>query len=793
MSTDPTTPLDPARWDLVASAAGIGSYVLHLPSRRLELDERALVLSGLPPEAASSRLEDAVARTHPGSTERVLAAVERAITSGGPHRAEPRFTMPDGTHRWLAVRGEALVDAAGATTALVGAVHDVTDLRETSIRTSDLLEQMSVGYVALDGGWRLTYVNAEAERILGASRADLLGADMWERFPAAVGSIFETSYRRAVATGEPVTFDAHYPAPLDVWVEVRAAPRSGGLGLYFIDITARRAAEADRDVAARQVADLAEAALSLARAETVEDLVVVVAERGLAALGADGGAVAVPDPADPAALLSYITTSLGEEARGDYARLPLEAPLPVCAAATTQRTVLLEDEAASLAFSPLMASVNASTGCQAWASLPLRAGGQVLGVLTAGWRSPQRFTPGQVALLDAFAAQCAQALQRLRALDAERAANRSSRRFSETLQRSLLTAPPEPEGLQIAVRYSPAAAEAQVGGDWYDAFLTSGGTTSLVIGDVTGHDQHAAAAMGQLRNLLRGVGHALADRPAAVLSALDRSLDDLAVGAMATTVLAAVDQGPAQEPAGSRTLRWSNAGHPPPLLISPDGSTTYLDTEPDLLLGVDPATARADHEVELEPGASVLLFTDGLVERRGAPLQAGLDWLAEAVADLAHLPLEQLCDALLAQVGDRVEDDVALLAVRALPARTTTSTTVLEPHPAAVKGARAFVQRRCEAAGADPDTTDTAVLLASELVTNAFLHGRSQTRLTVVTTPAAVRVEVGDDNSRPPVLAAHDDSALDGRGVAMVDLLAASWGVRPEAQGKTVWFTVDRT
>jgi len=788
-------PPGPDRWDLAAGAAGIGTYVLHLPSRRLELDGRALAVAGLPARASSGPLEDALALTHGADAARALASVERAIAAGGLHGAHHRVAMPDGSHRWVAVRGRALTDAAGTTTALVGGVHDVTDLRAAGTRTVQVLESMSVGYLSMDGDWRITYVNAEAERALGVDREDLLGATIWERFPSITGSAFEAGYRAAAETGRTQTFDAYY-APLDAWYEVRATPDSGGVTLYVLDITARHTAQVARDLVARQVAGLAEAALALAQADTVEDLVVVVAEQGLAALGADGGAVAVPDPADPTSLLSHITTDLGDETRTEYARLPLDAPLPVCRAMTTQEAVLLRDQAASLAFSPLMAQLNATTGRQAWASLPLRAGGEVLGVLTAGWRSPQRFTPDQVALLDAFAAQCAQALQRLRALDAERAASRSSRRFSETLQRSLLTAPPEQRDLQVAVRYSPAAAEAQVGGDWYDAFLTSGGTTSLVIGDVTGHDQHAAAAMGQLRNLLRGIGHALGDRPAAVLSALDRALHDLAVGAMATTVLATVEQTAAQEAAGARTLRWSNAGHPPPLLISPEGTTAYLDTEPDLLLGLDPTTARADHEVVLEPGASVLLFTDGLVERRGAALQAGLDWLAEAVADLAHLPLEQLCDALLAQVGDRVEDDVALLAVRAHRAHGTTSTTattVLEPHPAAVRGARAFVERCCEAAGTGAGTTDTAVLLASEVVTNAFLHGRSQTRLTVTADPLRVRVEVGDDNTRRPTVAAHDDAALDGRGMAMVDLLATSWGVRGEALGKTVWFTVSGT
>lgn len=241
----------------------------------------------------------------------------------------------------------------------------------------------------------------------------------------------------------------------------------------------------------------------------------------------------------------------------------------------------------------------------------------------------------------------------------------ADRWMSESLQRSLLTDPPQQDQLQIVVRYRPAPREAQIGGDWYDAFPNSDGSTSLVIGDVTGHDREAAAAMGQVRNLLRGIAYALRDPPAAVLTALDRALRDLPVSALATAVLATVEQAPSGAVAGPRRLRWSNAGHLPPLLIDADGSARLLRTDADLLLGVDPATQRSDLEQVLQPGATVLLFTDGLVERRGASIDDGLDWLLVAARRLGPLTLDNLCDALLEEVGDRGDDDLALLAVRA--------------------------------------------------------------------------------------------------------------------------------
>ena len=253
------------------------------------------------------------------------------------------------------------------------------------------------------------------------------------------------------------------------------------------------------------------------------------------------------------------------------------------------------------------------------------------------------------------------------AREVEARAAASSRSMSESLQRSLLTSPPQPDHLQIAVRYLPAAQDAQIGGDWYDAFLTQDGATCLSVGDVSGHDQQAAATMGQVRNLLRGIGYTLGDPPGLVLSALDRSLRDLGVGALATCVLATVEQDEDDRARGVRTLRWSSAGHLPPLLVHGDGSAELLTRDPDLLLGLDPTVERGDHATVLRAGDTLVLYTDGLVERRGAGLDEGLDWLTDVAAARPGEALEALCDRLLHEVRDAREDDVVLLAVRVHP------------------------------------------------------------------------------------------------------------------------------
>ena len=255
------------------------------------------------------------------------------------------------------------------------------------------------------------------------------------------------------------------------------------------------------------------------------------------------------------------------------------------------------------------------------------------------------------------AAALTQALERVLIREAERT-------WSEALQRSLLARPATIAGVDLAVRYQPAAEVAQVGGDWYDAFRLPDGTTALVVGDVAGHDQHAAASMGQIRNLVRGVAYTRPDSPAAVLAGIDHAMNGLDVNVVATAVLAQIE--PCDAPEGCRlSLRWSNAGHPPPVLLSADGSTRLLETEPDLLLGLTVGTERRDHALVIEPGESLLIYTDGLVERRGEPIDAGLEWLLGAVQGQQGLTADELCDRLLGELPARADDDVALLVMRA--------------------------------------------------------------------------------------------------------------------------------
>jgi serine phosphatase RsbU (regulator of sigma subunit) len=162
---------------------------------------------------------------------------------------------------------------------------------------------------------------------------------------------------------------------------------------------------------------------------------------------------------------------------------------------------------------------------------------------------------------------------------------------------------------------------------------------------------------------VRGVAYTNPESPATILSGVDRAMSGLEVNVVATAVLAQLE--PCEPTEGCRlSLRWSNAGHPPPVLLLPDGTTRLLRTDPDLLLGLNVGTERSNHELVLEPGASLVIYTDGLVERRGETIDDGLDWLAGALEGTHGLDAEALCDHLLGQLPGRSEDDVALLVVR---------------------------------------------------------------------------------------------------------------------------------
>ncbi|MGQ0678311.1 MAG: SpoIIE family protein phosphatase [Actinomycetota bacterium] len=276
--------------------------------------------------------------------------------------------------------------------------------------------------------------------------------------------------------------------------------------------------------------------------------------------------------------------------------------------------------------------------------------GSNLGMIQLSGKLEGQFTGADEALLVQLAQLASLAIEKIRLYEREHS-------IAETLQRSLLPASfPEIPGLRVAARYLPGAAGVAVGGDWYDLFALAGGRLGVAVGDVEGRGLAAAATMGQLRVALRAHARETND-PAAVLDRVNQLVEELEATYMATVVFAVVE-------ADLGSLRFCNAGHSPPLLIQPDGSAGYLTGALGAPLGL--GVERSNDTVHLRPGSVILLYTDGLVDRRDLPIDQGLTTLLETVREhrSQHRCLESLCDAVLKQLlCDGPSDDVALLVI----------------------------------------------------------------------------------------------------------------------------------
>ena len=523
----------------------------------------------------------------------------------------------------------------------------------------EVLEHLPAAFALLGPDWRVEYLNRLAERLVGRPGEEVLGRPLWSAVPVLLGTPVEARFRAAVDTGLPTRFETVLPGVAGRWWEVSVWPVPDGLAVHLVDVSDRRAAEesarraaARTTLLARLGADLSgaldgEAALGrLARlvVPTLADacIVTVVDREGRAR---DVGSWHV-DPARRELLARYADVRL------DW--LPPDSPVARALSRGTPVTRSVESVLCLMQPGPPSDMLRA-LGPESVAVLPLPAESRTVGVLSL-YQDPGRvMSEADVRTAAEVAVQAGRAVERVHR-------HNQQVQLAEALQRSLLTEPPALPGVAIAVRYVPAAEAARVGGDWYDAFPLRDGTPVIVIGDVTGHDTAAAAAMGQLRGLLRGVAHAGGGGPAEVLRAFDAAVVDLHPDTLATAALAFIER----DGEGRTSLRWASAGHPPPVLVrGPDRVELLGSTFGELLLGVDPQARRSESRVALEPGDTVLLYTDGLVERRDATLDEGLARLRTALADLAGRPLETVCDELLARMlHGTPQDDVALVALR---------------------------------------------------------------------------------------------------------------------------------
>ncbi|MFF7236108.1 SpoIIE family protein phosphatase [Streptomyces collinus] len=597
----------------------------------------------------------------------------------------------------------------------------------------------------------------------------LLGLTVPEDLPALM-SVVEADH---MSIGErELEFRVLQPSGPPKWLRLRGRLLSSGEGRPARLVgTVADASTLRSDVT--DVARVQRLAAALAMAGTVKDVgkAVVVALRkplqadrlALAELENDRLVVTVLDPPEPESWPELWRS----EWRTEWPDAPVRS-MPTLAAALREGRSRIWP--AGSALEPALAEV----GPGGLAVLPLPAGGRMAGACLIGWDRPHDFAPDERALLTASAGLAGQALLRAHAFDAEH-------ELVGMLQRTLLPRRlPRLPGAVAVARYLPTTAGLEVGGDWYDVIPLADNHVAFVIGDVQGHNAGAATLMGQMRTALRAYaaeGHA----PDVVVTHANRLLLDMETDLFATCCYVDVDM--------EQGTAWCvRAGHVQPVLRHPDGSTEIVEAEGGPPLGV---LTRADFPMtplRLQPGTVLALTTDGLVESAEADIDEGMARFAAelAAADPGHLGL--VADALL--TGAHRGDDVALLLMRydGMAVRPLRESWTVWRVPEAVRHARRFTRRTLRTWGVERDTLDAALLIVSELVTNALVHTEGQVRLDLSMVSHRLRLAVADGSPRSPVKPTSIGwEATGGRGILLVEAVSATWGTVPVSGGKQVW------
>jgi serine phosphatase RsbU (regulator of sigma subunit)/anti-sigma regulatory factor (Ser/Thr protein kinase) len=501
--------------------------------------------------------------------------------------------------------------------------------------------------------------------------------------------------------------------------------------LHEAERRARRVAE----VAAERSRRLQELTASLAEALTPAEIAEVLVREGTAALGARAGVVYLFEPT---------TEELVMEAHAGYPDwflelfrgLSINAGSGAALAAREQRTLWYSGPGDYGAAHPGFAEGFQQLGYKAVTFLPLLSATRLLGVVALSFVESRAFTADEREHLTALAGQCALALERSLLYEHEH-------RVAATLQQSLLPQRlPTDERIDLAVRYRPGSAGLEVGGDWFDVIPLRDGRFVITMGDVVGRGVEAAAAMAQLRIALRA--YSLESHPPPdALQRVDELVEQLGEGDFATAVYLELDP-------DARTARFASAGHPPPLLITPAEEPVFLEGGRSLPLGALGGPDRPEETVHLEPGATLVLYTDGLVERRGLPIGAGLEQLREAAAN-APADADKLLDHLISALGadEEQRDDVALLAVRMLPVPSDRLEVSFDASPAALASVREKLGSWLADAGVSSSVAFEVLVACGEACANAIEHpvARASTSVELVAEllDGEVSIRIRDD------------------------------------------------
>lgn len=521
---------------------------------------------------------------------------------------------------------------------------------------------------------------------------------------------------------------------------------------------------------------------ALSRAVTVDDVTAALTgPDALTRLGADGVALAL---VENTSLSVLVLSGDSVEAIDGVGDAGLDRRFPLADTVLDGRPRFLTSVAALIERYPALAPHAGRLEFRAAAYLPLVAQARPLGTLALFYRENTSFNADERNLCLGLAAIVAQSLQRAKLFDEER-------EFATGLQSAMLPRRiQEIEGGEIAVRYHAAWSGRQVGGDWYDVIALPNKRFGIVVGDVQGHDTHAAAIMGQLRIALRayaGEGHP----PSTVLARASRFLAELDTDRFATCTYAQVDL-------ASGTVRVVRAGHFGPLIRHMDGRVGSPQVRGGLPLGI--STDFGDEEypetrLDLVPGETLVLYTDGLVEEPGADIDVGVRALIHEVS-VGPAGAEALADHLSDQLWERwgSGDDVALLVLRRSPDPGSPRAPRLHQYihqadPEGLSDARSIV-RQALTDWDMAELADDAELVTGELLVNVLLHTEGGAVLTLEVLPEPVRrvrLSVQDRSSAWPRRRSPGETATSGRGLLLLDAVASRWGIEPRGEGKAVW------
>ncbi|HSE55139.1 MAG TPA: SpoIIE family protein phosphatase [Nocardioidaceae bacterium] len=541
------------------------------------------------------------------------------------------------------------------------------------------------------------------------------------------------------------------------------------------------------NVAERNLAAVARLATALTSAVSVDDVAREALRHAVMEMDADYARIVLADgPSLRMARRAGLDQNDDQALRLPpvWTRLPETSTLP--SVEVTRSGVPQWLDSAPISDHPDLASEPAGGGrLHTIATVPLHTG-QLRGALALDWESPHDLRATDRSALVMIGNIVGQAIARAQRFDEQRG-------HSDTLQRSMLPADlPHVPGLAVGARYQPSAPGNTAGGDFYDLFTVDDGRVVLAIGDVVGHGVLATAVMGQVRAALRVLALRSPD-PVSILAGLDPFVASLGPDVFVTALVGLLD-------VTTGVIELSSAGHPCPLAVrcvegeeveTPRRRAEFADVSPDPPLGI--IGLRSTSTIVLDPGDTLLLFTDGLIELPSRDIDIGLEELREVVEhQLTVADPRLLCSLVLDRLGSG-DDDIAVVAVTRDDSQRRSARLDLPAESTAPGAARAWVATTLTGWGLDPEMAQNALLATNELVTNALLHARSGTHIELDLDDHRLLVLVSDSGMAATLYQQHaDPTAQRGRGLDLVDAITDAWGSERTSRGTTVWFELTR-